>query len=179
MPTEDLEDLNLISLNSKSIEDYDFKKIIKKYDMEDYVIVIIYKNKNELQVLSKMNLNKSFKVNSKKFDNINLSNEKDFFFVLQELKLNYEDYWKKINQINTSIKLPLTISVGAKQYDKINILEKALVKLDLVASYEIVKFDNQNIYIKIIYNGLPNKFINEMKTENIIINIKKSTWKVE
>ena len=179
LPTEDLEDLNLISLNSKSIEDYDFKKIIKKYDMEDYVIVIIYKNKNELQVLSKMNLNKSFKVNSKKFDNINLSNEKDFFFVLQELKLNYEDYWKKINQINTSIKLPLTISVGAKQYDKINILEKALVKLDLVASYEIVKFDNQNIYIKIIYNGLPNKFINEMKTENIIINIKKSTWKVE
>jgi len=179
LPTEDLEDLNLISLNSKSIEDYDFKKIIKKYDMEDYVIVIIYKNKNELQVLSKMNLNKSFKVNSKKFDNINLSNEKDFFFVLQELKLNYEDYWKKINQINTSIKLPLTISVGAKQYDKINILENALVKLDLVASYEIVKFDNQNIYIKIIYNGLPNKFINEMKTENIIINIKKSTWKVE
>ena len=179
LPTEDLEDLNLISLNSKSIEDYDFKKIIKKYDMEDYVIVIIYKNKENLQILSKMNLNKSFKINNKKFQNINLLNEKDVLYVLQELKLNYEDYWKKINQINTSIKLPLTISVGAKQYDKISTVEDSLVKLDLVASYEIIKFDNQNIYIKIIYNGLPNKFIDEMKDENIIINIKESIWKIE
>ena len=147
--------------------------------MEDYVIVIIYKNKKELKILSKINLNKSFKVNNQKFENINLSNEKDVFFVMQKLKLNYEDYWKKINQINTSIKLPLSISVGAKQYDKINTLEDSLVKLDLVASYEIIKFNNQNIYIKIIYNGLPNKFINEMKAENIIINIEKSIWNVE
>jgi len=179
LPTEDIEDLNLISLNSKSIEDYDFKKIIKKYDMEDYIIVIIYKNGKKLQILSKINLNQYFKINNKKFDNINLSNEKDFFFVLQELKLNYEDYWKKINQINTSIKLPLTISVDAQQHDKIDSLENILVKLDLVASYEIIKFDNQNIYIKIIYNGLPNKFINEMKAENIIINIEKAIWKVK
>ena len=126
-----------------------------------------------------MNLNNSFKINNKKFDNINLSSEKDFHFVLQELKVIYEDYWKKINQINTSIKLPLTISINAKQYNKIKILEDTLNKLDLVASYEIVKFDSKNIYIKIIYNGVPNKFINELKAENIIINNEKSIWVIK
>ena len=52
LPTEDIEDLNLISFNSDSIEDYDFKKIIKKYDMYDYIIVIIYKHKRKLQAAS-------------------------------------------------------------------------------------------------------------------------------
>ena len=179
LPTEDIEDLNLISLNSKSIEEYDFKKIIEKYDMEDYIIVIIYKDKKNLRILSKVNLNTYFKIDNIKFDNIDLSNEKDSLFVLQELKVIYEDYWKKINQINTSIKLPLTISINAKQYYKIKILEDTLSKLDLVASFEITKFDSQNIYIKIIYNGVPNKFINELKMENIMINSEKSIWTIK
>ena len=178
LPTEDIEDLNLISLNSKSIEDYDFKKIIKKYDIEDYIITIIYKNKDKLQILSKMNLNQSFMINNKKFNNIDLLNEKDFFLVLQELKIIYENYWKKINQINTSIKLPLTISIDASQHDKIRILEDTLDKLDLVNSFEIIKFNNQDIYIKIIYNGFPNKFINQMKSKNIIINTEKQIWEI-
>ena len=179
LPTEDIEDLNLISLNSRSIEDYDFKKIIKKYDMEDYIITIIYRNKKELQVLSKMNLNQSFVINNKKFNNIDLLNEKDFFLVLEEMKIIYENYWKKINQINTSIKLPLTVSIDAKQHNKIRILEDILNRLDLVNSFKIVKFNNQEVYIKIIYNGPPNKFINQMKSENIIINTKKSIWKIK
>ena len=179
LPTEDIEDLNLISLNSKSIEEYDFKKIIEKYDMEDYIIVIIYKDKKNLRILSKVNLNTYFKIDNIKFDNIDLSNEKDSLFVLQELKVIYEDYWKKINQINTSIKLPLTISINAKQYYKIKILEDTLSKLDLVANFEITKFDSQNIYIKIIYNGVPNKFINELKMENIMINSEKSIWTIK
>ena len=179
LPTEDIEDLNLISFNRESIEEYDFKKIIEKYDMEDYIIVIIYKNKKNLKILSKVNLNQYLKINNKTFDNINLSSEKDLLFVLQKLKTIYEDYWKKINQINTSIKLPLTILINAKQYNKIKILEDTLIKLDLVASYEIVKFNSENVYIKIIYNGVPNKFINELKAENIIINNEKSIWTIK
>ena len=179
LPTEDIEDLSLISLNSNFIEEYDFKKIIEKYDMEDYIIVIIYKNKKNLQILSKMNLNQYSKINNERFNDIDLSNEKDFYFFLKELKIIYEDYWKKINQINTSIKLPLTISINAKHYNKIKVFEDTLIKLDLVDSYEILKFDNQNIYIKIIYNGVPNKFINDLSDENIIINNDKSIWTIK
>ena len=179
LPTEDIEDLNLISLNSSSIEEYNFKKIITKYDMEDYIIVIIYKDEKKLQILSKMNLNQSFKINNTKFDNIDLLNEKDSLFVMQELKIIYEDYWKKINQINTSIKLPLTVSINANEHDKIMILEDILTRLDLVNSYEILKFNNQNIYIKIIYNSPPHKFINQIKAENIIINTENSIWEIK
>ena len=110
LPNEDLEDLNIIQKNYKSIEDYNFKDLIKKYDLEDYIIAIIFKNGNELKVLSKsVNLNNSFKVDNKIFKEINLDDEENFQKILDKLKTIYENYWKKNNEINTSIKLPLTM----------------------------------------------------------------------
>jgi hypothetical protein len=179
LPSEDLEDVDLLSQNSKSIEDYDFKKVIKKYDLNDFIITIIYKNNEELTVLSKIQLNQSSKIDSKKFENINLYKEKDLNLILVNLKTTYENYWKNINQINTSIKLPLTISINATQHKKIQTLENSLNELDLVSGFEILKFNNQNIHFKIIYNGSPNKFINEVKMKGIEINTQNQVWEVE
>ena len=52
--------------------------------------------------------------------------KKIFNKILENLKNIYEDEWKKNNEINTSIKLPLTISINSKDYKKIMRLEKVL-----------------------------------------------------
>jgi len=179
LPSEDLEDVNLLSQNSKSIEDYDFKEIIKKYDLNDFIITIIYKNNNDLKILSKIQLNQFFKIDNQAYENIELSNEKDLELVLTNLKISYENYWKNINQINTSIKLPLTISINATQHKKIQIFENGLNELDLVSNFEILRLNNNNIYFKIIYNGSPNKFISEIKIKGIEINTQNQIWEVE
>ena len=179
LPSEDLEDVNLLSQNSKSIEDYDFKEIIKKYDLNDFIITIIYKNNNDLKILSKIQLNQFLKIDNQAYENIELSNEKDLELVLTNLKISYENYWKNINQINTSIKLPLTITVNAIKHEKIQMLENSLNELDLVSSFEISKINNQNIYFKIIYNGSPNKLLNDMKNKNIIIMNQNQIWEVQ
>ncbi len=179
LPSEDLEDVNLLSQNSKSIEDYDFKEIIKKYDLNDFIITIIYKNNNDLKILSKIQLNQSLKIDNQAYENIELSNEKDLELVLTNLKISYENYWKNINQINTSIKLPLTIAVNAIKHEKIQMLENSLNELDLVSSFKISKINNQNIYFKIIYNGSPNKLLNDMKNKNIIIMNQNQIWEVQ
>ena len=179
LPSEDLEDVNLLLQNSKSIEDYDFKEIIKKYDLNDFIITIIYKNNNDLKILSKIQLNQFLKIENQAYENIELSNEKDLELVLTNLKISYENYWKNINQINTSIKLPLTIVVNAIKHEKIQMLENSLNELDLVSSFEISKINNQNIYFKIIYNGSPNKFLNDMKNKNIIIMNQNQIWEVQ
>jgi len=179
LPSEDLEDVNLLSQNSKSIEDYDFREIIEKYDLNDFIITIIYKNNNDLKILSKIQLNQFLKIDNQTYKNIELTNEKDFELVLTNLKNSYENYWKNNNQINTSIKLPLTIIVNALKHEKIQKLENSLNKLDLVSSFEISKINNQNIYFKIVYNGSPNKFLNDMKNENIIIMNQNQIWEVQ
>ena len=76
LPSEDLDDLNKLQEMSNSIETYDFINLIKKYDLKDYIISIIYKNKDEVKILSKINLNNSLKINNQKYSKINLTMKK-------------------------------------------------------------------------------------------------------
>ena len=179
LPTEDLEDVNLILKNSDSIEEYDFKNIVKKYNLEDFIIVIIYKNFDELNILSKIQINNLSKIENQTFKEVNIEEEQSLNSVLIELKNTYENYWKDINKINTSIKLPLYVSIDSSDYKKILNLENILDELNLVFSYEISQFDNKMIYYKIIYNGPPNKFLIDLKTKGIKINTQKQNWKIE
>ena len=176
MPSEDLEDLNIIQEMSNSIETYDFINLTKKYELKDYIILIIYKNKNEVKILSKINLNNSLKLNNKKFSKVDLSDEKNFNIILEDLKNTYEDEWKKNNEINTSIKLPLTISIESKDYKKIQYLEKVLINFDLVSNFYILNFNNKYTQYKIIYNGSPATFFNDMNNKNFDLTIENNVW---
>ena len=179
LPTEDLEDLNNIQKNINFIEDYDFVNLIKKYDLEDYIISIIFKNKKELKVHSKINLKNSFKVDNHVFKKIDLNNQENFDIILDKLKTIYENYWKKNNEINTSIKLPITLSINSKEYDKIQKLEKTFSNLDLISNFYILKFNNKNIFFRVIYNGSPKNFFNDMKKKNFDINMENSIWNIK
>ena len=177
LPSEDIEDVNLFIQNSTSIEDYNFEEIVTKYDLKDFIITILYRNNNDVRILSKIRLNNTLKIDNQKFTDI--ESLEDIDLLINDLKNIYENYWKNINQINTSIKLPLTIFLNSKKYKKIQVLENTLNEIDLVSNYEITKFDSENIFFKIIYNGSPNKFIDDMKDKNIEIITKYQTWTIE
>jgi len=179
LPSEDLEDLNKIQEMSNSIETYDFENLIKKYDLSDYIISIIYMNKNEVKILSKINLDNSLKINNQKYSNVTLDNEKDFSKILENLKNVYEDQWKKNNEINTSIKLPLTISVNSKNYKKIMNFEVALDSIDLISNFYILKFDNVFTQYRIIYNGSPKNFFNDMRNKDLDLNMENNIWTIK
>ena len=179
LPNEDLEDLKEIQKMSNSIENYDFLNLIKKYDLKDYIISIIYKDKDNIKILSKINLNNSLKISNQKYFKIDLNNENDFKKILENLKNIYEDQWKKNNEINTSIKLPLNISIDSKNYDKIMKLEKTLNSFDLISDFYILKFDNQNTRYKIIYNGSPKTFLNYMKKSNFNLEMQNNVWTIK
>ena len=179
LPSEDLEDLNIIQGIFNSVESHDFTNIIKKYDLNDYIISIIYKNKNEFKILSKINLNNSLKINNQKYVNIDLEEEKDFKKILENLKIIYEDYWKKNNEINTSIKLPLTVSISSKDYKRIIKLEDVLSDIDLISNFYILKFNSENTQYKIIYNGSPKTFFNDMSKRNLDLTMENNMWTIK
>jgi len=179
LPTEDLEDLNKLQEIFNSIETYDFIDLIKKYDLKDYIISIIYKNGDEVKILSKINLNNSLKIKNQQYSKINLTNEKDFNMILQNIKNLYEDEWKKNNEINTSIKLPLTISIDSNNYKKIISLEEALANIDLISNVYILNFNNKHIQYRIIYNGSPKTFLNDMVNRNFNLALENNVWTVK
>jgi hypothetical protein len=179
LPSEDLEDLKKIQEMKNSVEMYDFVNLIKKYDLKDYIISIIYKNKDEVKVFSKINFNDSLKINNQKYFKINLFNEKDFSMILEHLKNIYEDEWKKINVINTSIKLPLTISIKSTDYKKIMYLEEVLSNSDLISNFYILNFNNKFTQYRIIYNGSPKTFINYMTNRYFDLTMENNVWTVK
>ena len=179
LPSEDLEDLDKIQEMSNSIETYDFLNLIKKYDLKDHIILIIYKNKNEIKVLSKINLNNSMKVSNQKYSQIDLTNEKNIDIILKDLKKIYEDEWKKNNEINTSIKLPLTISLNSKNYKEIIKLEEALANINLISNFYILNFDNKITQYRIIYNGSPKTFFNDMTNRDFNLVMENNVWVIK
>ena len=83
---------------------------------------------------------------------------------------------EKNNQINTSIKLPITISINSKKNKKIIELEKALYSIDLVSDFNILNFNSESIQYKITYNGTPNIFLNDMRKKNLELEMKNNMW---
>ncbi|MDC3349893.1 hypothetical protein OAV75_02870 [Candidatus Pelagibacter ubique] len=176
LPSEDIEDLIELQKISKDIETYDFSNLINKYDIKDNIILIIYKESNRIRTLSKINLNNSLKIQNKNYPKLDVLNNNDFSNIVENLKQLYEDQWKKNNEINTSIKLPLTISINSKKTKKIIEFEQVLYSLDLVSDFSILNFNSEIIQYKITYNGTPNIFLNDMKEKNLELEIKNNMW---
>ena len=179
LPTEDIEDIKIFNNNIELIEEYNFEKIVRKYDLENYIILIIYQNQKEINVLSKLQLNNSYKIFNISYKDIDIRDEKSILKLISDLKNLYEDEWKKLNLINTSIQLPLTLSLSSKNYDKIKLFEKTLDNLDLVSSFMVLSFDNENIFYKVIYNGPPDKFFNEIEASGLNLEKNNQTWKIQ
>ncbi len=122
LPTQDLDDFSLIKRNIDNLETYDFKEIINKYSLNDYIIMIVFKNNNKIRVFNKKNNLKSLN-----FIDVNFDNEEEIFKFIDNLKVVYEDFWKSQNQINTSSKLSLNISINNSNNIKINKFEKNFI----------------------------------------------------
>ena len=179
LPTEDLEDFNFIKLNSKNLENYNFKEIIQKYNLKDYIITIIFKNNKEIKVLNKINFNEKIDIKNLSFKNISLNNDKEIEKFIQNLKSIFENYWKSKNEINTSVKLPLTISIDNHNNLNVSEFENLLNSIDLIYNFNIYKFNNKNNFYKIIFNGSPDNFLKIMKDKNYEFDTQNQIWSVK
>ena len=176
---EDLEDLKLINENKENIENYKFDKIINKYDINDYIISIIFKNKKDVRILSKFFFDENLKIINYKYNNINLNTQKELDNLIFQTKINLEDLWKSNNLINTSLKLPINLQLNSKDTLKIVNLEEEMNSIDLVYEYYVTNISSNNINYKIIFNGSPNQFLKIMRDKNIKIDIENEIWKIK
>ena len=161
------------------IENYDFKKIIKKYYLENCIIALFFKNGQEVRILSKIITKNKVVINNDSFPEFDLQNEEKINSLISKLKNTYEDTWKNYNQINTSIKLPIVLRVDNQNFTKLINFENTLSELDLVNYFSIKKFNNKYLYYEIIFNGTPTNFLNIMKDKNYKFDTQKKIWILE
>jgi len=176
LPTQDLDDFNIIKKNINNLETYDFKGIKDKYNLDDYIISIVFRNNNKIRVFNKIYFNQQYNLKNLNFYKVNFNNDHDVYQLIDDLKLVYEDYWKAQNEINTSVKLSLSISVNNSNNIKIDKFEKILSDMDLIYNFYIYKFNNKNNFYKVIFNGTPDKFLKVMSDQNYNFEIKNKIW---
>ena len=179
LPSDDLEDFNLIKKKLDFIETYDFNEITKKYFLKNSIISIIFRGNNELRILTKIYTDENEIIKNDSFKNINIDNEKDLNFLIKNLKNLFEDTWKKLNEINTSIKVPITIKIKSEDLKKTNNFELFLNEIDMVSDYSIQKFDKEFIFYEVLFNGTVQNFINIMKNKKYNLNTQKKVWTIE
>jgi len=174
LPTEDLEDLDMIKKNYQNIEEYDFKEIISKYNLNHSIITLIFMNDKGMRVLSRITNGNNVILNNQSYSYNDISNTEQVNSLITDLKLIYEDYWKKKNQINTSIKFPLSIKVANNQL--IKNFENDLSNVDLIYDFYITKFNKNFTYYQIIFNDSPNVFLEIMREKNYNFDTQNRTW---
>ena len=179
LPSEDLEDLNLIKEKLDVIETYDFNEITKKYFLKNSIISLIFRGNNEIRILTKIYNDKNEIINNNSFKNLDLDNETDLDFLIENLKNLFEDTWKKLNEINTSIKVPITIKIKNEDLKKSNNFELFLDEIDLVSEYSVQKFNKEFIFYEVLFNGSVQNFINIMKNKKYRLNTQKKVWIIE
>ena len=138
--------------------------------------MIVFKDNNKIRVFNKIFFNQKNNLKNLNFIDVNFNNEEEVFKFIDTLKVVYEDFWKSQNQINTSVKLSLNISINNSNNIKISKFEKILSDMDLIYNFSIYKFDNRNNFYKVIFNGTPDKFLEVMSDQNYDFEIKNKIW---
>ena len=179
LPEEDIDVVKILNDNINNLEDYDFSQITRSYNSDDYIICLIYKNKDAFNVFSKIKFNNKFKIKSKNFSRKTYLSDEGLIKLINQIKLIYEDEWKEINKINRSVKLPINLSISSLEFEKNQKFERFLSSTDQVAKYYIKSFNNNYVNYKIIYNGSPKQFLSTAEKNNFFIDTEKQIWKVE
>tara|TARA_B100001027_G_scaffold9739_1_gene6095 strand:+ start:64 stop:1140 length:1077 start_codon:yes stop_codon:yes gene_type:complete len=179
LPDQNIENFRLFQKIKNNLENDDLSEITDIYNFKNIFIITFYKNKNNLRIFSKIsfsNFNFNLNINQNIID---YDDNKVLDRIILNLKHIYEDKWKLINKINTSIIIPIKISVKNNDYIITDKLENLLNKSDFVYKYKIEKINSKEIIYRIIYNSNPDKFINSLKVNGIDINSSGDIWKIK
>tara|TARA_Y100000741_G_scaffold176154_1_gene133751 strand:- start:1090 stop:2166 length:1077 start_codon:yes stop_codon:yes gene_type:complete len=179
LPNEDIEDYDIMKKNINNIENYNFNEIIEKYNLSNQIILIVLKSNSKLQVFSKIKFEKNELLLNRIYNLVNIESEDEINEIIFSIKDNFEDKWKSVNKINTSINIPIKISIDSKNTRLSEELEKKLSSIDLISRYKIEMFNNSEIIYKIIFNGNPNKLLDIMNLYKFNIDASNKIWKIQ
>ena len=179
LPNEDIEDFSIIRKNVSDIENYNFNEIFNKYNVKNRILLVLLKQNNLIKVFSKLNLENNEMYINKELKNLNFKDLDQINKAILDLKDDYENKWKSLNKINTSIILPIRLSIDSNNFTLSNNLENYLNEVDLISNYKIENFNSKQIIYKIIFNSTPDKFLKIMESAKFKIDTSKDIWKLQ
>ena len=180
LPLEKIEVLRNINDYQDNLFDLDLKNIFKEYSKKNFALIIIEENvsgKNKIFLKTNImgkNINKSFILKNTEKKNTNYYDD-----IIIKAKKEITNLVKSQNLID--IRTPSFINIKFFMDKKNNLVEldKRIKKIDLIENLYFLEINRKYVLIKIKYLGKINKIIDQLKSQNILLELKNDQWSIK
>ena len=160
--------------------DLDLKNVFKEYSKKNFALIIIEENisgKNKIFLKTNImgkNINKSFILKNTEKKNTNYYDD-----IILKAKTEIINLVKSQNLID--IRTPSFINIKFFMDKKNNLVEldKRIKKIDLIENLYFLEINRKYVLIKIKYLGKINKIIDQLKSQNILLELKNDQWSIK
>ena len=162
IPISEIDELQIIKKNKNEIENFDFKYLAEKYNVENYTIAIVNLKNKKSTVLLKTYFGKKKFVKTMDYNFSDLNNQSNLLNITSDIRKNILDNWKDINSINLYQPVIINFKFVHQNIKELNNLEQALEKINIITEYSILEHDKENTTFKIAYLGNPKRLSQEL-----------------
>ena len=180
LPLEKIEILQSINKFQDNLFDLDIKKIFREYSKKNFALVIIEENnsgKNKAFLKTNItgkNINKSLN-----FKNIEKKNLNFYDDIIDKLKNEIVNLVKSQNLIDIRTPSFINIKFTINKKNSLVELDKRIKKIDLIENLYFLEVNRKYVLLKIKYLGKISKIINQLKDQNILLELKNDQWSIK
>ena len=178
LPIEDLEDLSKIIEMKNNIEKLNINSLVNKYDVKNYVFVLMEYQNSKLNTHIKTNFNNNTTRKNLTHKIQNINDELLLTTILKDLKIKVTDLWKEENLIN--LLMPLSIKLKFQHFNsgELDKLKNIFNKISIIDSYSLEEFNINNSFFKVYYYGNPKKLKTELIKFGYQLKNKQGQWEL-
>ena len=178
LPLDDIDDISKVSKMKNNFEELDVNELVNKYDIKNYVSLLMeYENMN-LNTYIKTKFKNAKMSKSTGYEINNINDETNLNLILQDLKTQITDIWKKQNIIDLSMPLTIRTKFKYKKVGDLDNLKNIFHKISMIDKSTLEELNIKHAFFKIYYYGNPRKLKSELAKFKYLLNDDKGSWEI-
>ena len=166
LPLENIEDLELINKNKKNLESINID-FLNKYDLNNYIYVVINYKKNSTDVFLKSFISENKVIKNISIDHVNNNKLENYKNIKTTLKSHINELWKSHNLIDVRTPSFLNTKLDFKNQSDLLNAQLILSKIDLIQNFSVLELNINYVKIKIKYLGKIEKLKKKLYNEGL------------
>ena len=179
LPSENLEDIQLINQNKDNLETIKVDKILSKYDIKNYIFLVIKPGDKQANVFLKGKISGNEVIKNVEIEINNNDTKVNYTYIIKEIKKEINELWKSQNLIDISAPAFLNIMLFINESRDLLNLQQSLSTIDLIDRYSVLELNKNYAKLNVKYYGKINKIKKKFQENGIIIEIINNEWRVK
>ena len=177
LPIENIEILQHINKNKNNLINLEVDDLFQEYPNKNLAIILIEKNKsNNKKVYIKAKIQKKNIFKSLKFKKQDFKSEKSNQKIIVELKKELINIIKSENLIDIRTPSFLNVKLDLNKRSSLVILNSKIKNIESIENVYVKNFTKDSMNLRIKYLGKLEKILNQLKKENINLNLINEEW---